>query len=67
MYGLTMPIADEGLQNIKVIQFCSHCGDETAKNAKFCPLCSRKSSREQQHEENKKIMGSDWICSGQHK
>jgi len=41
---------------MKIIQRCSHCGEETGKGNKFCKNCTLVANRREMCEENKKIM-----------
>ena len=64
MYGQIIPISDEGLRIVPSIYFCLHEGSEiSSKKAKLCPDCSTMKARKEQHLENLKIFGKDWICA----
>lgn len=64
MYGQTIPIADEGLQNVKSIYLCLHDGQEMGNiKRKLCDPCSTMKKRKEQHAENQIIMGESWFCA----
>jgi len=45
----------------KIIQKCTHCGDDTNKGNKFCKNCTRAEERRDMCRENKEI-NSEWKC-----
>lgn len=46
---------------IKIIQKCTHCGDETTKDAQYCPSCRTASGRLEMCNENKEKIKS-YVC-----
>lgn len=40
---------------MKIIQRCTHCGEETGRGNKFCKNCGLKSARVEMCTENKKV------------
>lgn len=50
---------------LKVIQHCTHCGEETNKGNKFCKNCTTAAARKEMCDENKIIVPS-YFCGSVH-
>lgn len=51
----------DNAKKLKVIQRCSHCGDETKVGNKFCNYCTYIKVRKEMCEENKSL-NSKYTC-----
>lgn len=43
--------------SLKILQKCTHCGEETTKGSKYCKLCIKAAHRHELDAENEKILG----------